>query len=120
MVVAEREFAASVEALIAYRACRAFLQRAGVPIYSIFDLSSPAMGNQANLMSSFEFIAALMSIIIGLGVTNLLRWSRARVLSPERKSARRSPYCLHCRDFTAASFAVVGHIQMEHRSELDF
>jgi hypothetical protein len=30
------------------------------------------MGNQANLMSSFEFIAALMSIIIGLGVTNLL------------------------------------------------
>jgi hypothetical protein len=72
LVVAEREFAASVEALIAYRACRAFLQRAGVPIYSIFDLSSPAMGNQANLMSSFEFIAALMSIIIGLGVTNLL------------------------------------------------
>jgi hypothetical protein len=36
------------------------------------ELSSPAMGNQANLMSSFEFIAALMSIIIGLGVTNLL------------------------------------------------
>ena len=29
------------------------------------------MQNQ-NLMSSFEFIAALMSIIIGLGVTNLL------------------------------------------------
>ena len=28
--------------------------------------------NQQNLMSSFEFIAALMSIIIGLGVTNLL------------------------------------------------
>jgi hypothetical protein len=31
-----------------------------------------AMQNAQNLMSSFEFIAALMSIIIGLGVTNLL------------------------------------------------
>jgi hypothetical protein len=30
------------------------------------------MPNQSNQMSSFEFIAALMSIIIGLGVTNLL------------------------------------------------
>src|SRR5207247_8948410 len=29
------------------------------------------MQNAQNLMSSFEFIAALMSIIIGLGVTNL-------------------------------------------------
>jgi len=35
-------------------------------------LRSRAMHNQLNLMSSFEFIAALMSIIIGLGVTNLL------------------------------------------------
>jgi hypothetical protein len=31
-----------------------------------------AMQNAQNLMSSFEFIAALISIIIGLGVTNLL------------------------------------------------
>ena len=31
-----------------------------------------AMQNAQNLMSSFEFIVALMSIIIGLGVTNLL------------------------------------------------
>jgi hypothetical protein len=31
-----------------------------------------AMQNTQNLMSSFEFIAALMSIIVGLGVTNLL------------------------------------------------
>jgi hypothetical protein len=31
-----------------------------------------AMQNGQNLMSSFEFIAALMSIIVGLGVTNLL------------------------------------------------
>jgi amino acid transporter len=30
------------------------------------------MQNAQNQMSSFEFIAALMSIIIGLGVTNLL------------------------------------------------
>ena len=30
------------------------------------------MQNAQNLMSSFEFIAALMSIIVGLGVTNLL------------------------------------------------
>ena len=30
------------------------------------------MPNAQNLMSSFEFIAALMSIIMGLGVTNLL------------------------------------------------
>ena len=30
------------------------------------------MQNGQNLMSSFEFIAALMSIIVGLGVTNLL------------------------------------------------
>jgi hypothetical protein len=30
------------------------------------------MQNQSNQMSSFEFIVALMSIIIGLGVTNLL------------------------------------------------
>src|SRR5437667_3652600 len=30
------------------------------------------MQNAQNLMSSFEFIAALMSIIIGLGVTNLI------------------------------------------------
>ena len=30
------------------------------------------MQNARNLMSSFEFIAALMSIIVGLGVTNLL------------------------------------------------
>src|SRR5256885_7382510 len=30
------------------------------------------MENIMNLMSSFEFIAALMSIIVGLGVTNLL------------------------------------------------
>ena len=30
------------------------------------------MQNAQNLMSSFEFIAALMSIIMGLGVTNLL------------------------------------------------
>ncbi len=30
------------------------------------------MQNAQNLISSFEFIAALMSIIIGLGVTNLL------------------------------------------------
>ena len=30
------------------------------------------MQNQLNQMSSFEFIVALMSIIIGLGVTNLL------------------------------------------------
>jgi hypothetical protein len=30
------------------------------------------MQNAQNLMSSFQFIAALMSIIIGLGVTNLL------------------------------------------------
>src|ERR1041384_1484542 len=35
-------------------------------------LRSRAMQNAQNLMSSFEFIAALMSIIIGLGVTNLL------------------------------------------------
>lgn len=35
-------------------------------------LMSRAMPNAQNLMSSFEFIAALMSIIIGLGVTNLL------------------------------------------------
>jgi len=33
------------------------------------------MQNAQNLMSSFEFIAALMSIIIGLGVTNLLTLS---------------------------------------------
>jgi hypothetical protein len=33
---------------------------------------SRAMQNAQNLMSSFEFIAALMSIIVGLGVTNLL------------------------------------------------
>src|SRR6516225_9968438 len=31
-----------------------------------------AMQSAQNLMSSFEFIAALMSIIVGLGVTNLL------------------------------------------------
>jgi hypothetical protein len=30
------------------------------------------MQNQLNLMSSLEFIAALMSMIVGLGVTNLL------------------------------------------------
>src|SRR5438094_9872068 len=30
------------------------------------------MKNEQNLMSSFEFIAELMSIIISLGVTNLL------------------------------------------------
>lgn len=30
------------------------------------------MQNLQNQMGSFEFIAALMSIIIGLGVTNLL------------------------------------------------
>ena len=30
------------------------------------------MQNQMNQMSSFEFISILMSIIIGLGVTNLL------------------------------------------------
>jgi len=35
-------------------------------------LTSPAMQNAQNQMSSFEFIAALMSIIIDLGVTNLL------------------------------------------------
>ena len=35
-------------------------------------LARRAMQNAQNLMSSFEFIAALMSIIIGLGVTNLL------------------------------------------------
>src|ERR1041384_5936596 len=38
-------------------------------------LRSRAMQNAQNLMSSFEFIAALMSIIIGLGVTNLLAGS---------------------------------------------
>jgi hypothetical protein len=35
-------------------------------------LGSPCMQNQMNLMSSFEFISILISIIIGLGVTNLL------------------------------------------------
>ena len=35
-------------------------------------LAQRSMQNAQNLMSSFEFIAALMSIIIGLGVTNLL------------------------------------------------
>ena len=34
-------------------------------------LSAPCKTHK-NLMSSFEFIAALMSIIVGLGVTNLL------------------------------------------------
>lgn len=34
------------------------------------------MQNAQNLMSSFEFIAALTSIIIGLGVTNLLAGAR--------------------------------------------
>jgi len=35
-------------------------------------LTSRSMQNAQNQMSSFEFIAALMSIIMGLGVTNLL------------------------------------------------
>jgi len=46
------------------------------------------MQNAQNLMSSFEFIAALMSIIIGLGVDQSARGRRSRVLSPQRKSAR--------------------------------
>src|SRR5947208_10032586 len=48
-------------------------------------LRSRAMQNQLNLMSSFEFIAALMSIIIGLGVTNLLAGA-GRAFSGGRKT----------------------------------
>jgi hypothetical protein len=51
--------------------------------------------SQLNLMSSFEFISILMSIVIGLGVTNLLagagraftgankrRWTKCTSCSP--------------------------------------
>jgi len=42
------------------------------------------MQNAQNLMSSFEFIAALMSIIIGLGVTNLLAAPGARFIAAKK------------------------------------
>jgi hypothetical protein len=50
-------------------------------------LTSRAMQNAQNQMSSFEFIAALMSIIVGLGVTNLLAGA-GRALPAQRKPAR--------------------------------
>ena len=57
------------------------------------------MQNAQNLMSSFEFIAALMSIIIGLGVTNLLagagRFTAAKKTRPT-KSTLSSPSRLCC------------------------
>ena len=45
--------------------------------------------------------------------------SRTRILSPQRKPARRSPHCPNARDAAAAEFAMVGHVQMEHRGELE-
>jgi hypothetical protein len=59
------------------------------------------MQNAQNLMSSFEFIAALMSIIIGLGVTNLLAGAgRARFTAAKKtrstKSTLSSPSRLCC------------------------
>jgi hypothetical protein len=48
------------------------------------------MQSAQNLMSSFEFIAALMSIIIGLGVTNLLAGAGRRSIAAKRTHSTRS------------------------------
>jgi len=93
-------------ALIATQPVAAFaarFQRVGLR------LRSRAMQNAQNLMSGFRFIAALMSIIIGLGVTNLLAAPQAfyrRNENPSMKStcpnrSRRSWPCC---------FAMVGHV----------
>jgi len=48
------------------------------------------MQNAQNLMSSFEFIAALMSIIIGLGVTNLLAGAGRAFTAAKRTRSTKS------------------------------
>jgi hypothetical protein len=67
------------------------------------------MQNAQNLMSSFEFIAALMSIIIGLGVTNCSRAPGARFTAAKKTRSTKS-HCPHPRDATAAWFAMVGDV----------
>ena len=78
------------------------------------------MQNAQNLMSSFEFIAALMSIIIGLGVTNLLAGAGRAFYRRKENPLDEVHIVLTVATLLLLGFAVVGHIQMEHRTELDF
>jgi hypothetical protein len=48
------------------------------------------MQNAQNLMSSFEFIAALMSIIVGLGVTTCWQEPAARFTGAKRTRSTKS------------------------------
>ena len=79
------------------------------------------MQNQSplNFMSSFEFISILMSIVIGLGVTNLLAGAARRVLQAQPYADRRSAHRSDGRDVAAAGDSMVGHVQVEHRNALE-
>lgn len=68
------------------------------------------MQNAQNLMSSFEFIAALMSIIIGLGVTNLLAGAGRAFYRRRENPLDEVPPCPYRRNLVAAGLAMVGHI----------
>ena len=71
-------------------------------------------------MSSFEFISILMSIVIGLGVTNLLAGARVCVLSAQTHASRRSPPRSDGWDVVAAGDPMVGHVQVEYRNAFEF
>jgi len=76
---------------------------------------------RAEPVSSFEFIAALDVKIIGLGVTKSARWSRSRILSAQRKTrSMRSTLSLTVATLLLLVLQWWVHIQMEHRTELDF
>ena len=46
-------------------------------------------------------------------------WRRQGVLSPQREPTRRGPHCPNARDVVAAGFAMVGHVQVEYRDQLE-
>lgn len=78
------------------------------------------MQNQLNLMSSFEFIAALMSIIIGLGVTNLLA-GIARALYRRVENPLDEVRTVLSRSHApGAASELVGHVQVEQGRNLEF
>jgi hypothetical protein len=83
-----------------------------------------AMQNAQNLMSSFEFISILMSIIIGLGVTNLLagagRAFYRRQGNPIVGQPRRLPWQtqrLPYNSFPSPSFAITFSIPLTTRAK---
>ena len=70
-------------------------------------------------MGEFDFIAVLISIIIGLGVTNLLSGAGPRVLSPPKEPDRRSPHGFDRGDAAHPDLELVGDFFLANGDQLD-